>query len=166
MKTPIHKITSARLARTLRKAGAIVLACLPFPLNCQTTPYTWSGGGGDSSINTAGNWEGGVAPPNTYTNYIFTGSTNTEVTVPSTGKNLSTLTFDENAGAFIIEGAVPGSLADHRFTFGRSSLSDTIKNQITQNSSHDQSVLATFYIANGGLTTPAVVIRFFRFLSG
>ncbi len=149
MKAPIHEIKVPAFGLSFRNIVIAVLTGIASALNPETvSAYTWSGNGSDSSVNTAGNWVDGAAPPNSYSNYIFTGSTNTDVTLPAGTKNLSALTFDENAASFTIRGEVD-TMTGYRFGFGRSNLADAVKDSIIQNSANDQTVLATFYISNG-----------------
>lgn len=129
--------------RTVISALAVIYAS---NVCTQLDAFTWSGNGSDGSVDTAANWVENAAPPNSYSDYIFTGTKNTIVTLPGATKNLSTLTFDGNAGAFVIRGE-EDVMSSYRFGIGRSTL-PAPNNRITQNSSYDQAVLATMYISN------------------
>lgn len=77
------------------------------PLSATATTYTWTGGGTTADWSEAGNWSGNSRPPsNSFdTALVFTGSGHlSSLQDLSPSFLLNALTFDANAGAFIISG--------------------------------------------------------------
>ncbi|MDR2674266.1 MAG: hypothetical protein LBC18_05195, partial [Opitutaceae bacterium] len=132
--------------QTTRSLPLLSLAALLTTAPAGAAVFTWCGGGTDGSVATAENWVSNTVPNTSGHEYVFTGTLNTEVTLNSSSRQLTGLTFDENAGAFIVRGEVPDSLANYRFQVNVASVA------ITQNSALDQALPATVYVANGNHT--------------
>ncbi len=89
---------------------------------------TWSGGGGDGSWATTGNWQGGVVPASG-ADLVFTGSSQTNVATAGS-RTTGAITFDSGAAAFTI-GADTVTLGGN--LTNNSSATQTITSAITLN---------------------------------
>ena len=67
--------------------------------------FTWNGAAGDNNWSTSGNWVGGSAPANDGTAVIVLAGTNGLAPNVATPWDISSLTFSNNAGAFVLGGS-------------------------------------------------------------
>jgi autotransporter-associated beta strand protein len=93
----IRQAIKLRVAVTVLTVGAGVSATF-------AATYTWSGAAGDNNWSTAANWAGGVAPTNDGTAAIVLAGTNQLSPNVDATWDVSSLTFNSTAGAFVLGG--------------------------------------------------------------
>ena len=67
--------------------------------------FIWNGGGTDGNWSTGGNWTGGGAPVNNGTATIVLAGTNQLAPNVDAAWDISSLTFSNSAGAFVLGGS-------------------------------------------------------------
>ena len=85
-------------------AMLVVLGLLATPASAAGT-YSWTGGGGNTSWSTTGNWASGTAPTGSTNTLVFSGSLGTTNTNTVSSLSLSNLTFASGASAFTLSGS-------------------------------------------------------------
>jgi autotransporter-associated beta strand protein len=132
---------------SLSLALAIITALGSSSLFVQAQTVTWDGGGANNNFNTGENWVDDTAPTAaTTTAYTFSGSTRLTPNIQSGNYNISSITFDSTAGAFVI--GPGGSPTDNRFQAPIG-----VNPTITQNSANDQIINAAIYNAGANTMT-------------
>ncbi len=121
-----------------------LLLFLMAPSPARAVIYTWSGLGNDDGWNTGANWAGGTRPPSTSaeTALIFTGNQrlNPMANIPG-DFILNALTFDNNAGAFVLS----GNALDFRAN------ASSVAPAITQSSANNIKINNNLLLNNGDL---------------
>src|SRR2546426_858062 len=74
-------------------------------LSVRAATYTWNGGGGDNNWSTSLNWSGAIAPANDGTAAIVLAGTNQLTANVDVAWDIRSLTFSNNAGAFVLAGS-------------------------------------------------------------
>lgn len=88
----------------LVKIGLLVLLIIGSIDLCQAATFIWSGGGADANWSTPSNWAGGVPPTNNGTAAIVLAGTNNLSPKVDTAWSISSLTFSNGAGPFVLGG--------------------------------------------------------------
>ena len=122
------------MTKKILSTASLVAAVLTLPFAAQGAEITWTGAS-NTTFNTAGNWVGGVAPANAYTDVAVFG-TSVTANQPSVGANqgIGGLKFLSSSGGWIMGGAntltldgSAGGFIDDSFNTGGT---DTLSNSI------------------------------------
>ncbi len=134
----------------LKKAFAVCLVIGIYGTS-PAASYIWNGGGADANWSTAANWSGGVAPANNGTAaVVFVGTTRLAPNVDAAW-DISSLTFSNTAGAFVLQGNVLNIRAGG--VTNNSANSQIISNAITVYTNETWNAAANNLTFAGNVTT-------------
>jgi len=119
-------------------------------VQCLGTSFTWNGGGIDANWSTGANWVGGIAPANNGTASVVLAGTNQLSPYVDAAWSISSLTFTNTAGAFVLVGNLL-TIGSGGMTNNSTNL-QVVSNPITLGASQTWNAASNNLTLNGSIT--------------